>query len=95
VRWGTAGRIGLGWLMTLPASAIVGAITAFIGLLGPVGVIIDLVIAVGVIVLIFVISKRSNIDARNALEGVSEVAESGRVVKIRKVKPKNARRNAA
>ncbi|HWD63204.1 MAG TPA: inorganic phosphate transporter, partial [Humibacter sp.] len=38
VRWGTAGRIGLGWLMTLPASAVVGAITAFIGLLGPVGV---------------------------------------------------------
>ncbi|WP_243063733.1 inorganic phosphate transporter [Humibacter sp. RRB41] len=95
VRWGTAGRIGLGWLMTLPAAAIVGAITALIGLLGPVGVIIDLVIAVGVIVLIFVISKRNNVDARNALEGVSEVAESGRVVKIRKVKPKNARRDAA
>ncbi|MGN6126382.1 MAG: inorganic phosphate transporter [Humibacter sp.] len=93
VRWGTAGRIGLGWLMTLPASAVVGAITSFIALIGPAGVIIDLVIAIGVIVFIFVISKRNHVDARNALEGVSEVAESGRVVKIRKVKPK--RRSAA
>ncbi|QDZ13471.1 inorganic phosphate transporter [Humibacter ginsenosidimutans] len=95
VRWGTAGRIGIGWLMTLPASAIVGAVTAFIGLLGLTGVIIDLVIAVAVIVLIFVISSRNTVHARNAFEGVSEVAESGRVVKIRKVKPKNPKRSAA
>lgn len=95
VRWGTAGRIGTGWLMTLPASAVVGAVSAFIGLAGPIGVIIDLVIAVVVIVTIFVISRRNTVHARNAFEGVSEVAESGRVVKIRKVKPKSAKRRAA
>jgi PiT family inorganic phosphate transporter len=95
VRWGTAGRIGLGWLMTLPASAVVGAVAAFIGLLGFPGVVIDLVVAVGVIVLIFAMSKRNQVSARNAFQGVNEVAESGRVVKIRKVKPKNARRGAA
>ncbi|GAB3612215.1 inorganic phosphate transporter [Humibacter ginsengisoli] len=95
VRWGTAGRIGLGWLMTLPAAAVVGAITALIGLLGFVGVVIDLIIAVGVIVLIFAISKRNRVSARNAFEGVNEVAESGRVVKIRKVKPKKPKRSAA
>ena len=95
VRWGTAGRIGLGWLMTLPASAVVGAVAAFIGLLGFPGVVIDLVVAVGVIVLIFAMSKRNQVSARNAFQGVNEVAESGRVVKIRKVKPKNARRRAA
>jgi PiT family inorganic phosphate transporter len=95
VRWGTAGRIGLGWLMTLPASAVVGAMAAFIGLLGIVGVVIDLVVAVGVIVLIFAISKRNQVSARNAFQGVNEVAESGRVVKIRKVKPKKARGQAA
>jgi PiT family inorganic phosphate transporter len=95
VRWGTAGRIGLGWLMTLPASAVVGAIAAFIGLLGVVGVVIDLVVAVGVIVLIFAVSKRNQVSARNAFQGVNEVAESGRVVKIRKVKPKKARGQAA
>jgi PiT family inorganic phosphate transporter len=95
VRWGTAGRIGLGWLMTLPSSAVVGAVAAFIGLLGFPGVVIDLVVAVGVIVLIFAMSKRNQVSARNAFQGVNEVAESGRVVKIRKVKPKNARRGAA
>ncbi|MGA0568714.1 inorganic phosphate transporter [Rathayibacter sp. KR2-224] len=95
VRWGTAGRIGLGWLMTLPAAAVVGAVTAFIGLLGFAGVIIDLVIVVGVIVLIFALSKRNKVSARNAFEGVNEVAQSGRVVKIRKVKPKNSRRSVA
>ena len=95
VRWGTAGRIGLGWLMTLPASAVVGAVAAFIGLLGFHGVVIDLVVAVGVIVLIFAMSKRNQVSARNAFQGVNEVAESGRVVKIRKVKPKNARRREA
>lgn len=96
VRWGTAGRIGLGWLMTLPASAVVGAVTAFIGLLGLAGAVIDIVLAVVVIVLIFAISKRNHVHARNAFEGVNEVAQSGRVVKIRKVKPKkNPRRSAA
>jgi PiT family inorganic phosphate transporter len=95
VRWGTAGRIGLGWLLTLPAAAVVGAITAFIGLLGLAGVVIDLVIAIVVIVLIFLISKRSHVHARNAFEGVNEVAQSGRVVKIRKVKPKKPNRSAA
>ncbi len=95
VRWGTAGRIGLGWLMTLPASAIVGAVAALIGLLGPLGVVIDLVAAAGVIVVIFVISKRDRVHARNAFEGVNEVAESARVVRIRKVKPKRPRRSAA
>ena len=95
VRWGTAGRIGLGWLMTLPASAIVGALTAFVGTFGAVGIVIDLVVAIVVIVLIFTLSSRNKVRAHNAFEGVNEVAESGRVVKIRKVKPKRARRSAA
>jgi PiT family inorganic phosphate transporter len=95
VRWGTAGRIGLGWLMTLPASAVVGAVMALIGLLGPVGVVIDLIVAVAVIVFIFAMARRNTVHARNAFEGVNEVAESGRVVKIRKVKPKSAKGKAA
>jgi PiT family inorganic phosphate transporter len=88
VRWGTAGRIGLGWLMTLPAAAVVGALAALAERTGPAGVWIDLVVAVIVIVAIFVISNRRSVSHHNALEGVSEVADSGRVVKIRKVKPK-------
>jgi len=38
VRWGVAGRMVVGWLMTLPAAAIVGAVTYFVGhLVGGVG----------------------------------------------------------
>jgi PiT family inorganic phosphate transporter len=92
VRWGTAGRIGLGWLMTLPAAAVVGALAAWLAGLGVGGVVAVGVFGVAVIVAIFVISTRSKVSAKNALEGVNEVAQSGRVVKIRKVKPKSPRR---
>jgi PiT family inorganic phosphate transporter len=95
VRWRTAGRIGTGWLMTLPASAIVGALAAFATRLGPWGVAIDAVFGIGVIVAIFVIAGRNHVDSKNALEGVNEVAQSGRVVKIRKVKPKKSPKRSA
>jgi len=54
VRWRMAGRVGLGWLFTLPASAAVGALTALIIRLGTAGVVIDAVLgclAVGMIFL--------------------------------------------
>ena len=35
VRWRTAGRIGVGWLLTLPAAGGVGALAALVALLGP------------------------------------------------------------
>jgi PiT family inorganic phosphate transporter len=88
VRWRTAGRIGTGWLMTLPSAAIVGALAAFAAHLGPWGVVLDAAIGIGVIVTIFVIANRNRVDSSNALGGVNEVAQSGRVVKIKKVKPK-------
>jgi inorganic phosphate transporter, PiT family len=92
VRWGTAGRIGLGWLFTLPASAIVGAVSAWLTDFGPIGVAIDAVLAVGVIVTIFLLSHRNRVTSENSVEplpvqGASEVAASGSVVKISKVKP--------
>jgi PiT family inorganic phosphate transporter len=92
VRWGTAGRIGLGWLFTLPAAAVVGAIAAAIADIGPIGVFIDLAVGVVVIVTIFVLSNRNRVSSENAVapipvQGHSEVAASGRVVKIKKVPP--------
>jgi PiT family inorganic phosphate transporter len=86
VRWRTAGRIGIGWLLTLPASAAVGALAAMVAHLGVVGVLIDAVVGVIVIVGIFVWSRRSEVTPDNV---VSEVADSGRAVKIkRNPKPK-------
>jgi len=92
VRWGTAGRIALGWLLTLPAAGIVGAVSAWLVGLGPIGLAVDAIAAVIVIVLIFWLSNRNKVDSENAVapapvQGVSEVAASGRAVKIKKVKP--------
>jgi len=92
VRWGTAGRIALGWLLTLPAAGIVGAVAAWLAGFGPVGIAIDAVLAVAVITTIFILSSRNSVNSKNAVapapvQGVSEVAASGRAVRIKKVKP--------
>lgn len=86
VRWRTAGRIGVGWLLTLPAAGGVGALAAVVAHLGVVGIIIDTVVGVGVIAGIFLWSRRNEVSHHNV---VSEVAHSGRAVKIkRNPKPK-------
>ncbi|MCU1636320.1 MAG: phosphate transporter, partial [Cryobacterium sp.] len=58
VRWGMAGRIALGWVLTLPAAGIMGAFAAGLAYIGPVGVILDAVIGALVIVGIFLWSRR-------------------------------------
>ncbi|ERK73170.1 hypothetical protein N136_00452, partial [Leifsonia aquatica ATCC 14665] len=85
-------RIAIGWLLTLPAAGIVGAVAALIAGLGPVGILIDTVLGVGVVTLIFWLSRRNQVHSDNAVEpapvqGQSEVAASARAVKIKKVKP--------
>lgn len=92
VRWGTAGRIAIGWVMTLPAAGMVGAVAALVGSLGPIGILIDTILGVGVVAFIFWRSRRNQVSSKNAVEpvpvqGHSEVAASGRAVKIKKVKP--------
>lgn len=44
VRWATAGKMVIAWLVTLPAAALVGAITSAIAGAGAWGVVIDLVL---------------------------------------------------
>ncbi|MDN4598802.1 inorganic phosphate transporter [Leifsonia virtsii] len=92
VRWGTAGRIAIGWLLTLPSAAIVGAAAGLLANLGPVGVIIDTIVGTAVVVYIFWRARRNRVSSENAvkpvpLQGKSEVAQSGKAVKIEKVKP--------
>ena len=92
VRWGTAGRIGLGWLLTLPSAAVVGAVAGLLANLGPVGVGIDLVLGLAIVVYIFWRASRNRVSSANAVaplpvQGRSDVAASGKVVKIEKVKP--------
>ncbi len=81
VRWNTVGKIALGWLLTLPSAAIVGAVAAFIASTGTVGFVIDAVVGVAVIVWIFWRSRRNAVDARNA---IVEVDAAGFAVRGRK-----------
>lgn len=81
VRWRTAGRIGVGWLLTLPAAGGVGALAAVIAQTGPAGVLIVAFGAAVVIGGIFLWSRRDEVSHRNVL---SEVADSGRAVKIKR-----------
>ena len=59
VRWRVAGRIAIAWLITLPAAALMAALAAVIAHLGPVGITIDALVGVGVILLIFLRSRRT------------------------------------
>ncbi len=81
VRWNTVGKIALGWLLTLPSAAIVGAVAALIASTGTVGFVIDAVVGVAVIVWIFWRSRRNAVDARNA---IVEVDAAGFAVRGRK-----------
>jgi inorganic phosphate transporter, PiT family len=86
VRWRTAGRIGIGWLLTLPAAGAVGALAALVAQFGVVGVLIDAIAGAVVIASIFLWSRRNEVSHKNV---VSEVAASGSAVKIkRNPKPK-------
>ncbi|MFE6995117.1 anion permease [Microbacterium sp. NPDC057659] len=83
VRWRTAGRIALGWLLTLPAAGAVGAIAAVLVVwFGGWGVVIDAIAAVVIIVGIFLRSRKNAVTASNAM---SDVAESGHAVELPEV----------
>jgi PiT family inorganic phosphate transporter len=85
VRWNKAGQVVVGWVLTLPAAAIVGAISSAIVLTGPAGIVIDAIITVGVIAAIFQISRRNNVTHQTVtseIEEASEVVETKRQRKL-------------
>jgi len=89
VRWRTVGRIAIGWLLTLPAAGAVGAVAALIVTwLGGWGVLIDAILAVVIIVGLFLRSRRDEVNASNAM---SEVADSGLAVKVKRNPPPTRR----
>ncbi|WP_353809453.1 inorganic phosphate transporter [Agromyces sp. SYSU T00194] len=88
VRWSTAGRIGIGWLLTLPAAGIIGALAALVANLGVAGILIDAVAGFAAIIGLYLVSKRDEVNQHNV---TSEVAASGRAVRI----PRDAKRKGA
>jgi PiT family inorganic phosphate transporter len=98
VRWSKAGQIVVGWLFTLPAAGIVGALSAFLVKTGPVGFAADAIITVAGIIAIFQISKRNKVAHHNVtseVEGASEVVASPRQVKKAAEKATKAAKKAA
>ncbi|WP_329609386.1 inorganic phosphate transporter [Arthrobacter sp. ATA002] len=92
VRWGTARRIAGGWLLTLPAAAVMGAAAAFTASTGPVGVTIDGVLGLAIILFIFLWSRRNRVGHDNA---VSNIDNAGAAVRINKRKARSRGRAAA
>lgn len=92
VRWRTVGRIAIGWILTLPASGAVGAAAALVVVwFGQWGILVDAIVAVAIIVGLFLRSRRSHVDSSNAM---SEVADSGLAVKVKRNPPPTRRQRA-
>lgn len=84
VRWSKAGQIVIAWFLTLPAAAIVGALSALLVMQGPVGLAIDSIITIAVVVTIFQVSRRNKIGSHNVIsevEGASEVVRTPRQIR--------------
>jgi PiT family inorganic phosphate transporter len=64
VRWRTAGRIALGWLITIPSAGTVAALAALLAGLGLWGIVADIVLAVMAILAIYLLSRRNRVTHR-------------------------------
>ncbi|MDQ1662728.1 MAG: inorganic phosphate transporter, PiT family [Blastococcus sp.] len=91
VQWATVRRIVAGWLLTLPAAAVVGALAALLVALGPIGIIVDAVLGIGFMVVVFLRARPNRVDA-NSLE--AEVNAAGAAV-VRVPKSKSPKRGAS
>ena len=65
VRWGTAGRMALAWLFTLPAAGIVGALAGKLASGGAVGTLIVAIVAILLGGGIYLASRRNPVNASN------------------------------
>ncbi len=83
VKWRTAGRIALGWLITIPAAGLIGGLSAWVADMGAVGIIVIVTLAVLAIAGIFLWSLRSRVDHRDMAH-----PEPGQFIRPKKKKRK-------
>ena len=68
VKWSMAGKIVLGWLVTLPAAGLIGALAAiFVVLLGNIGLVIDFIAATAIVLGLSLYSTRDSGEPAEAL----------------------------
>jgi PiT family inorganic phosphate transporter len=75
VRWGTAGRIVIAWVLTLPAAAAVGALSGRIADMGTAGTVVVAVAAAAVGAGVYLMSRRSPVSAGNVNDGTEVSAD--------------------
>ncbi len=63
VHWGVAAEMVIGWLLTLPAAAAIGALAAWVASSGPLGTLLVAVVLVGAAGLIYGLSRRRPVSA--------------------------------
>lgn len=81
VKWSMAGKIVLGWLVTLPAAGLIGALAAiFVVLLGNIGLVIDFIAATAIVLGLYLYSKRDSGEPDEALS--HDVADAGFAVDV-------------
>ena len=74
VHWGVAGRIGLGWLFTLPAAAIVGGLSAWVATTSTAGLVVVAAVAVAGVLVIFRLAAKKPVNAKNVNDDAPEVS---------------------
>jgi PiT family inorganic phosphate transporter len=65
VRWTLAGKMALGWLFTLPIAAVIGGGAGKVADTGNAGVAIIAVLAIGIVVFIYLVSRRTAVTSHN------------------------------
>ena len=68
VNWGVAGRMAIAWLVTFPASGLVGAAACALARTGMGGTVAVAIIGLGAVLVIFRLSKRNPINSANVNE---------------------------
>ena len=91
VRWGTAGRIAAGWLLTLPAAAAVGGAAALLSKYGVPGLAIATLLGAIAVAAMVIVARRTKIGADNAISEVAEAAEAVDIPRRRKRNGRNGR----
>jgi inorganic phosphate transporter, PiT family len=74
VRWGTAGRIVIAWVLTLPAAALVGALSGRVADMGTVGTVVVAIVGVAIGAGVYLLARRSPVSASNVNEGTDAPA---------------------
>lgn len=75
IRWGTAARIALGWILTLPAAAVLGGLAALGMGFGPAGVFITAACGAAAIGWMFLLNRRHRVGHHNVVE-VEEASDA-------------------